>query len=67
MVKSREVWKWPEFRALAAKLGVPIEEKGITGFALVLDCQKAAEVFTDLTYLPPEVLEKLRERKARDA
>jgi hypothetical protein len=59
---SREVWKWPEFRALAEKLGVPIDEKGITGFALVIDCKKAAEVFTDLTYLPADVLEKLRNR-----
>jgi hypothetical protein len=61
-VKSREVWNWPEWQALAARLGIP-RERGITGCAVVLDCKTDANVFVDLEYLPKALLARLRKDK----
>lgn len=59
MPKSREVWQWPEWQALAQRLGIS-RERGITGCAVVLDCKKDAEVVFDLAYLPAELLARIR-------
>lgn len=61
-VKSREVWKWPEWRAFAERLGIPLEP-GTTGCAVVLECKENAEVFIDITRLPAELLAKMRARQ----
>lgn len=66
-MKSRDVWHSPEWRALAAMLGIPVDEVGITGCAIVLDCHENAEVFVNLEYLPADLLEKLKAQRARSA
>mgnify|MGYP000930806487 CR=1 FL=1 len=63
-MKSMDVWNSPEWRALAAMLGIPTEKgTGITACAIVLDCTKNAEVFVDITKLPDELLAKMRARQ----
>lgn len=66
-INSRTVWKSEQWRALAAMLGIPVDERGITSCAIVLDCEKNAEVFVDLTRLPADVVEKLKAQDARRA
>lgn len=42
LIPSRDVFRWPEFKALAARLGIP-ELPHETGVTIVLDCSEAAK------------------------
>jgi hypothetical protein len=48
-VRSRDVWKWPEWQEFAARLGIPLT-RHVTGCVVHLD--QADVVRVSITYIP---------------